>query len=56
MLPLLVLAVSALLALVVSRIAASPPFLLLSCLFGSWADRCRNNGELDRSGALARKP
>ena len=31
----------ALLAYLAVRIATSPPFQLLFCLFAGWADRCR---------------
>jgi hypothetical protein len=40
---LLLLGLLALLALVGLRIAASPPFPLLFCLFAGWADRCRES-------------
>ena len=36
----------ALLAFLVLRIAASPPFPLIACLFAGWADRCRGGPEL----------
>jgi hypothetical protein len=43
---LMILAASAILSLLVMRIATSPPFPLLACLFSSWAERCRNGPEL----------
>jgi hypothetical protein len=36
----------ALLLLFLSRIAASPPFPIISGLFTSWADRCHNGPDL----------
>jgi hypothetical protein len=46
MMLLMILALAALLLVFVLRIAASPPFPLLACLFAGWADRCRNGPEL----------
>ena len=37
-----------LLALLGMRIAASPPFALLGCLFANWADRYRHGPEIKR--------
>lgn len=42
----LFLAVTALFACFLLRIAASPPFRLLACLFAAWAERCRNGPDL----------
>ena len=36
----------ALLALLGMRIAASPPFAILGCLFSAWAERYSHDGEL----------
>lgn len=41
-----ILVVATLLALLGMRIAASPPFALIGCLFASWADRCAHGPEL----------
>ena len=41
-----ILVTATLLALVGMRIAASPPFALIGCLFASWAGRCANGPEL----------
>ena len=41
-----ILVVAILLALLAMRIAASPPFALIRCLFASWADRCRFGRDL----------
>lgn len=41
-----ILVVATLLALLGVRIAASPLFTLLGCLFSNWADRCRHGPEL----------
>lgn len=40
------LVTAALLLILGARIAASPPFVLLGCLFSGWADRCQNGPEL----------
>lgn len=40
------LVATALLLILGARIAASPPFALLACLFSTWADRCHNGPEL----------
>ena len=44
--PLWILVTATLLALVGIRIASSPPFALIGCLFASWAERCANGPEL----------
>jgi hypothetical protein len=41
-----ILIMATLAALLGMRIAASPPFALLGCVFGAWADRCRHGPEL----------
>ena len=41
-----ILVAATLLALLGMKIAASPTFTLLGCLFANWADRCRNGPEL----------
>ena len=41
-----ILVVATLLELLGMRIAASPPFALLGCIFESWANRCRFGPEL----------
>ena len=40
------LVAATLLALLGMRIAASPPFAVIGCLFAGWADRCTNGPEL----------
>lgn len=40
------LVAATLLALLIMRIAASPPFAVLGRLFTAWADRCANGPEL----------
>ena len=41
-----ILVMAALLALLGMRIAASPLFAVIGCLFAVWADRCANGPEL----------
>lgn len=41
-----ILVAATLLALLGMKIATSPPFALLGCLFANWADRCRHGPEL----------
>ena len=41
-----ILVAATLVALLGMRIASSPPFALIGCLFASWADRCTNGPEL----------
>ena len=41
-----ILIAATLVALLGMRIASSPPFALIGCLFASWADRCANGPEL----------
>ena len=43
-----ILVAATLLALLGMRIAASPPFAVLGCLFAAWADRYRHGPELNR--------
>ena len=43
-----ILVAATLVALLGMRIASSPPFALIGCLFASWADRCAN-GQYDRT-------
>lgn len=41
-----ILVLATLLALLCMRIATSPPFALLGCIFEAWANRCRFGPEL----------
>ena len=43
-----ILVIAALLALLGMRIAASPPFAFLSCMFSVWAERHSRGSELRR--------
>ena len=42
------LVLAALLLMLGARLAASPPFALLSLFFANWAERCHSQPEADR--------